>query len=329
MVRGLAQRQHRRHAGVGALEDRGPLVPRTTLEAGRDRLAEVAPAGQVLAGRDVLPEAEQPHELLVELALQRAHRHVLAVGRLVRPVVRAAAVEEVGAPPVLPAAGGQHAVDHRGEVGRAVHDRRVHDLARAGRARVVEGGEDADDEVERAARVVPDEVRGDGRGLVRSADHAEGAGQRDVRDVVPRARGERALLAPAGHPSVDELRVAGVAGLGADAEALGDARAVALDEDVGAVDQVEDAVRAVGCLQVDDHRALVAVGDVVVRVDRESHAARPVHADDVRAQVGEEHGGERAGPDARQLDHAHAGERAVPCRSCRCHQAPSTVTQLM
>ena len=59
---------------------------------------------------------------------------------------------------------------------------------------------------------------------------------------------------------------------------------------------------------------------------REAGAAGAVHAHHVGAEVGEEHGGERARPDARQLDHAHPGERAG---SCRCHQAPSTVTQLM
>jgi hypothetical protein len=51
--------------------------------------------------------------------------------------------------------------------------------------------------------------------------------------------------------------------------------------------------------------------------------------DDVGAQVGEEHGGERAGPYAGQLDHAHACERAGPGRRCRCHPAPIGVTQLM
>ncbi|CAM5713196.1 hypothetical protein SGRIM128S_05205 [Streptomyces griseomycini] len=276
-------------------------------------------------------QAEQAQELGVEPRLQRAHRHVPAVGRLVRAVVRTAAVEEVGAAPVLPGAGGEHAVDHRGEVGGAVHDGGVDDLPGAAGARVVQGGEDADDEVEGAARVVAEEVGRDGRGPVRVPDHAEGAGEGEVRDVVPRAVGERALLAPAGHPAVDQARVAGVAVPGTDAEALGDAGAVALDQDVGAFGQVEDACGAVGRLQVDDHGALVAVGDVVRRVDAESRAAGAVHADDVGAQVGEEHGGERAGPDTGQLDHAHAGERAVPrCLRFRHPQLPvPSVTQPM
>ena len=123
--------------------------------------------GRVLAGRGLVLDAEQVDELGVELRLQGADRHVPAVGGLVRAVEGAAAVEEVGAAAVLPAAGGEHAVDHRGEVGGAVDDGRVHDLAGAGRAGVVEGGEDADDEVERAARVVAEQVGGGGRRAVR------------------------------------------------------------------------------------------------------------------------------------------------------------------
>ncbi len=213
-------------------------------------------------------------------------------------------------------------------MGSAVHDGRVDDLAGAGGTGVLEGGEDPDDEVERAARVVPDQVRGDGRGLARVADHAQRPGDGDVRDVVPGGVGERALLAPAGHPPVDELRVEGVARGGADAEPLGDPGAEALDQDVGALDEVENAGGAVGGLEVDQNGALAAVGDVVGRVDGEPAATRPVHADDVRAEVGEEHGGERSRADARQFDDAHSGEWAVPARapvpvSCHCHRAPS------
>ncbi len=107
--------------------------------------------------------------------------------------------------------------------------------------------------------------------------------------------------------------------LGADAEALGHAGAVALDADVGALGQVEDLCGAAGCLQVDHHGALVAVGDVERRVDGEAGAARPVHAYDVGAEIGQEHGRERAGPDARQLHHAHPGERTVNALARYCH----------
>lgn len=217
-------------------------------------------------------------------------------------------------------------MDHGREVGGAVDDGGVDDLALAVRTRVLEGGEDADDEVEGAARVVADEVGGDrGRAVRIGADHAEGAGDRDVADVVSRGRGERSVLAPAGHPAVDEPRVAGEAGLGADAEAFGDAGPVALDQDVGARDEVEHGGGAVLGLEVDEDGALVAVGEVPGRVDAEAGAAGAVDADDVGAEVGEEHGGEGARADAGELDHAHPGEGAVPGGVRRAHRAPRSV----
>lgn len=197
-------------------------------------------------------------------------------------------------------------------MGGAVHDGGVDDLSLAVGAGVLEGGEDADDEVEGAARVVADQVGGDGGRLVRLADHGQGAGEREVGDVVPGALGQRAVLAPAGHPAVDELRVAGEAGVGADAEPFGHSGAVALDEDVGAFGQVEDAGRPLVALEVQEDGALVAVGDVVRRVDAESRAAGPVDADDVGAEVRQQHGGERPGSDARQLHDPDTGQRTVP-----------------
>ncbi|GHC55408.1 hypothetical protein GCM10010507_34860 [Streptomyces cinnamoneus] len=57
------------------------------------------------------------------------------------------------------------------------------------------------------------------------------------------------------------------------------------------------------------------------RVDVQRLAAGPVDADDVGAEVGEQHRGERARPDPRELDHAHPRERTVPCA---CHAAPTS-----
>ncbi len=244
-----------------------------------------------------------------------------AVGGLVRAVEGRAAVEQVGRAPVLPAAGRQHAVEHGREVGGAVHDGGVDDLSGAGVAGVPEGGEDTYDEVERAAGVVAEEV---GRGVRRAVGgpgHAEGAGHGDVADVVPGGPRERALLAPAGHPPVDERGVAGQRRLGSHAQPLGDAGAEALEEDVGPLDEVEHGAGAVGGLEVDEDGPLVAIGDVVRRVDAQPRAAGAVDAHDVGTEVAEQHGRERARPDPRELDHAHSGERTVVCA---CHAAPTS-----
>lgn len=127
-----------------------------------------------------------------------------------------------------------------------------------------------------------------------------------------RTVGERPVLAPAGHPPVDELRIAGEAGLRSDAEAFGDAGAVALDEDVGAFDEVQNAGRSLVALEVQDDGALVAVGEVVRGIDAEPRAAGPVDTDDVGPEVRQQHRGERSGADARQLDDPDTGQRTVP-----------------
>ncbi|OEV23531.1 hypothetical protein AN220_24090 [Streptomyces nanshensis] len=150
---------------------------------------------------------------------------------------------------------------------------------------------------------------------------------------MPGPRGQRSVLAPAGHPAVDQPGVAGQADIGADAEAFGDAGPEPLHEHVGAFDQGERRAGSGLLFEVQQHGALVAVGDVVLGCDPEGAAARPVHADHVGPEVGQCHGGERPRPDPGELDHPHSGQRAPAGGSLAflrcCHRAPSTVTQLM
>ena len=113
-----------------------------------------------------------------------------------------------------------------------------------------------------------------------AAEVRERAGERDVVDVVAGGLRERPVLAPAGHPPVDEARVAGEALVGPDAEALHHARAEALDERVGALDQVEQRRHAVGVLQVDGDVAPAAQQHVAMRLvgRRPRDRLRPVDA---------------------------------------------------
>ena len=75
----------------------GPLGLGALLDPRRSG-AQVAERGEVVAVRHLAGEPEQVQELLVELRLERRHRHVPAVGGLVDVVVRHAAVEQVRAP---------------------------------------------------------------------------------------------------------------------------------------------------------------------------------------------------------------------------------------
>ena len=100
----------------------------------------------------------------------------------------------------------------------------------------------------------------------RATEVRERAGERDVVDVVAGGLRHRTVLAPAGHAAVDELRVAGEARVGAEAEPLGDAGPEALDQRVGLLDEREHRLDAVGLLQVDADRAPAAVQDLEVRL---------------------------------------------------------------
>ncbi len=189
-VRGrLGVAEDRRDARVGALEEGGPLVA----GAGAEGVGEQGAQGGPLAGVEPVGggvgEVEQAQQLGVERGLERADGEPAAVARLVDVVEGGAGVEQVGAAAVGPEAGRDEPDDERGEVGRAVDDGGVDDLAAAARAGLEQRGEHADDEVEGAAAEVADEVD---RHLGRSAGAADGvqrAGDGDVADVVTRRPG--------------------------------------------------------------------------------------------------------------------------------------------
>lgn len=124
--------------------------------------------------------------------------------------------------------------------------------------------------------------------------------------------GERALLPPARHPAVDQPGVARQALLGAHSQPLGHPGTVALHQHIGAFDQVQYLRHPIGALQVHQDGAFVAVGDVVGGVDAQPGASGAVDADDIGAQVGQQHGREGAGADACEFDDPHPAQRAVP-----------------
>lgn len=127
---------------------------------------------------------------------------------------------------------------------------------------------------------------------------------------MPDVPGPRAVLAPAGDPDVDQARVALQRLLRADPEPLGDTGPEALEEDVGVGDEVEQLGDAGGVLEVDrEGLRPTPQGGVVGGVHQlQAAAADPLHPDHLGTQVGQHHRGVGGGPEALQLDHAHAGE---------------------
>ncbi len=149
--------------------------------------------------------------------------------------------------------------------------------------------------------------------------HAEqGAGDGDVVHVVPGGLRERTVLAPPGHPAVDQARVAGQALVGSEAEALGGAGAHALDEHVSLGDQVEHRRDRLGVLQVQRDAGPPAV-EQVVRAAGEHLPTGPLDPDHVGPEVGQDHAGVRARPDARDLDDLDAPEWSGALTECVRH----------
>jgi len=154
----------------------------------------------------------------------------------------------------------------------------------------------------------PSRLAGEVRPFRVLAEAGERAGDADVVEVVAGGLGQRAGLAPAGHPAVDELRVACPAVLGPQAEALGGAGAHPLDQHVGPLDEVEHEAHARGRLQVDLDARAAAVQNVDV-ARRESRTSRPFDTHHVGSEVGQDHARMWSGPDAGQLDDPDAAQR--------------------
>ncbi len=197
-VRGhLAERQHRRDAGVGALERGGPLVARAGAEHGREPLLQLRPAlAVVLAGEVGVGEAQPGEQRGVELRFDRSDRDVPPVRAGVGVVERGGPVEQVDAPLVDPDLVREEAPEHLRQQARPVDHGRVDDLALPRALRLPQRREHADDQQHRAATEIPHQVQRRHRPLARPADGVQRAGQRDVVDVVASARGRAARPGP-------------------------------------------------------------------------------------------------------------------------------------
>lgn len=138
------------------------------------------------------------------------------------------------------------------------------------------------------------------------------AGQRDLVDVVPGARCQRALLTPAGHAAADEAWIACVAIRRPEPEPLHHAGAESLEQDVGALDLREQGLAACGRLQI-EHEApgAAACRHRVVPHLVAAFGARALDAQRLAAVIGEQHRPEGARPDAGQFDDPHDLQRAA------------------
>jgi hypothetical protein len=144
-------------------------------------------------------------------------------------------------------------VQHRREHGAAVDHRRVDHLALSGALRLPHRGDHAERQECATATEVAEHIDRRYRALAVACARAERPREGDVVDVVPGARGERAVLAPTGHPAVHQARVAVEAVGGADSEAFRHPWPVALDERVGPLHQAEHDLASRRVLHVHHH----------------------------------------------------------------------------
>ena len=249
---GLRQRQHGCEAGVGALQQVAPLVAGALGDHRCELLLEFGPAGPIHLPVPLRTVQSEPlPQFRVELGLDRPQRDVAAVGGLVHVVEVGAGVEHVGAPLVAPEARAGHAEEGGHQRGGPVHHGRVHDLAPTRGPRFEHRAHHPVGEVHAAAPEVAHQVEGRHRGLALPADAVQRAGQRDVVQIMAGGRGVGAVLAPPGHPAVDQARVAGETVFRSDPEPLGHAGPEPLQQPVGSLHERKHGLDTLPRLEVD------------------------------------------------------------------------------
>ena len=278
--------------------------------------------------------ADDVADLVPELRLERADRHVPAVGRAVDPVARLPAGKQVAAArPHLPfERDGRQRLHVMREHAFAHRDVDVASDARA--LRIEQRRENAHRRNDGAAEDVRHlEVRDHGVAVGRT-DLLGQAGEAVVVQVVAGEIAIRTGLAVARDRAVDDGRIHGLHGFVADPEPVDDAGTEALDHDVRRPREFEEQLDAIGLLEVQRHAALVAIDREEHRRDRAFGRAERagvvaragvLDLDDVGAEIGEVQRAHRTGQQAREVQDAHAGERfrdhqtASPDWSPVCH----------
>ncbi len=306
---GFGEGQHRGDAGIGADEDLGPLVAGLGAEAfGEQLLQGVLARGVDLIGQALGVDTEAGQQLRVELRLDGADGHVLAVGGFVGVVERHAGVEQVGPTLLRPGAGTAHTPDHVRKGKGPIDHRGIDDLPLTGGLPFHQRGQDAEHQEHRTAAEIADHVQRWHRALALAADGVQDPGEADVVDVVARAVGHRSELTPAGHPAVHQPRIAGQHLVGAEAHAFGDARAEAFDQHVGLVEQPEHLLDIGRVLEIGLHDGAAAQ---LRAVESAGQLTCPLHAHHVGAEIGKQQRGVRTWADAGQFDNPDARERAL------------------
>ena len=123
---------------------------------------------------------------------------------------------------------------------------------------------------------------------------------------------ERSALSPAGHAAVHQARISREAHLGPETQPLGDSRAEAFDQRIGAADQFERRLDGPRIFQIEGDGLAVAQQQVGSqrRGDPEARGLLAIDPQHRGAEIREQHRAHRPGADARELHHLDSGERS-------------------
>src|SRR6478609_1654375 len=128
-----------------------------------------------------------------------------------------------------------------------------------------------------------------------------------------------AALAPTGHATIDEARIALETDIGAKSQPFHHSGPEAFDHGVGLFDQPQHRLATFRSLEVNGHRSAATTDQIVFRVDGnpETGCHGTVDAYDLRTHVRQHHGRVRTRSDACELDDSCSGKR-----SAHTHVAP-------
>ena len=254
----------------------------------------------------------------IERRFDRSYRHIPVVARAICSVPGCRAVEGV-VTPLAPESGGAHAHGRGGQRCNPVDDGAVDDLTAARTSAVDQCRHHAHGDERASARVVAEEVQRRHGRPVRIAHGMQGTAERDVVDVVTGPLGEWPALSPSGDVRIDQARVALLAHLRAEAEALGDTGPHAFQQHIGLFDELQRERQALWFFQIECDAALPAPARIGGLWHRNHHGLGPVDDGHFAAEVGQQHGGVRTGSERRQVHDPDARQRA--CGRSGSHQS--------
>ena len=150
-------------------------------------------------------------------------------------------------------------------------------------------------------------------GFVPASPMASSAPVNAVVDVVTSRAAHGTALAPTGHSAKDQARIACEQDVRPEPKAFHDARPESLEKNIGLLDNPMHEVDCAFTLQIKGQRALAARKKLVARLERQPEItlARAVDAQDICAQVREQHSAEWHRADRRHLDNTQTLQRAA------------------